>query len=253
MTYSTDLTPDQTKYILANFPEILKTKSKDDVVAIFNGLLYLVKTGCQWSMLPKSYPKWRKVYNFYRRWHDTGLFSRMMRALNARARASKGRAACPTAAVIDSESSRSGLPHSDKGIDGGKKVKGIKRHVAVDSEGFPLAVSVTKANTHDSKAAYRLVCEAITNYPSIRLIKADNGYRGALPTLLRAHCSVEMLCVKSNFGTPEFRPIGGRWVVERTFSWLSALRRMCRNYEQHLHTAKAMAEAACVAFMLRYI
>lgn len=252
MTYPTDLSLTQARYILEKFPEILNTKTKENVIHILNGLLYLIKTGCQWRMLPKSFPSWRKVYYSFRRWSDIGLFSRMMTDLNAMARDSQQKEPEVSVAVIDSESVRWGLPHSEKGVDGGKKVKGIKRHIAVDDMGFPLAVVTTKGNVHDSKAASELIYKTITDFVSIKSIKADNGYRGALVSELPKKTGVELLCVKSNFGESGFRPIDGRWVVERTFSWLSTFRRLCRNYEQYLHTARSMAEAACVMFMLRY-
>lgn len=252
MIYPTDLNECQRKFILDNFPEIFKTKSKDSVIDILQALFYLVKTGCQWRMIPKSYPKWRKVYNFFRKWSDQGIFVRLMLSLNTLAREKKHKPSSPTVAIIDSETTRSALPHSTKGIDGGKKVKGIKRHVAVDSNGFPPAVVTTTGNIHDSKAAHPLICKTSIACKSIRLIKADMGYSGALSRLLPVTLGISLQCIKSNFGTSDFKPIDGRWVVERTFSWLTSFRRLCRNYEQHLHTARSMAEAACAMFMLRF-
>lgn len=158
----------------------------------------------------------------------------------------------PTVAVIDSESARHGLPHSVMGIDGAKKAKGVKRHIAVDSQGYPLEITTTPGNVHDSKAAPKLICGLRTKINSIRYIKADFGYRGGLTRVLPWIFNVEMQCVKSNFGTNEFRPIESRRVVERTFSWLSNYRRLNRNYEQYLHTAKGMAQVACAMFMLRF-
>ncbi len=148
---------------------------------------------------------------------------------------------------------RTGLAKSVKGIDGGKKIKGIKRHLAVDSNGFPLTIVISRANVHDSKGAIGLAIDTVCKYPTIRLLKADNGYRGPLVKNLKEGLLVELECVKSNFGTSEFKPISGRWVVERTLSWLESFRRLNRNYEQFLHTAKAIAMAACAMFMLRFV
>lgn len=156
----------------------------------------------------------------------------------------------PTTVVIDSQSARSGLPKQQKGIEGGKKVKGIKRHIVVDSDGTPLKVSVTQANTHDSKAAYPLIVRAICDFPSITRIKADNGYRSALVDIAKSYLRVDIQCVKSNFGTSEFIPMQGRWVVERTIAWLDNFRRLARNYEQYLHTAQAMAQMAILVMQL---
>ena len=173
--------------------------------------------------------------------------------LNALARDNQGKSSQPTVAVIDSQSVRTGLSHSEKGVDGGKKIKGIKRHLAVDSNGFPLTVVTSRANVHDSKGAIELVIDTRCKYPSINLLKADNGYRGSLVKNLNEALNVKLECLKSNFGTSEFKPIDGRWVVERTFSWLESFRRLNRNYEQFLNTAKGVAMAACAMFMLRFV
>ena len=91
------------------------------------------------------------------------------------------------------------------------------------------------------------------NYPNIEIVKADNGYKSNINSLIKDLLSIEVQCGKSNFGTSEFIPIQGRWVVERTISWLDSFRRLARNYEQFLHTAQIMAELACVMLLLKYI
>ncbi len=253
MRYTTDLTLRQRNFILEKFPEIFKTKSKADIFEILNALFFLIKTGCQWKLLPNDFPKWRTVYEFYRKWISIGFFDRLTRELIPKARDSQGKSSQPTVAVIDSQSVRSGLPQSEKGIDGGKKIKGIKRHLAVDSNGFPLSIVTSRANAHDSKVAIGLAIDTVCKYPAISILKADNGYRGPLVKNLREGLNVALECVKSNFGTSEFKPINGRWVVERTFSWLESFRRLNRIYEQFLHTAKGVAMAACAMFMWRFV
>lgn len=173
--------------------------------------------------------------------------------MNDVARVSKENQTPPTVAVIDSQSVRTGLPPSVKGIDGGKKIKGKKRHLAVYSNGFPLTVVTSRANVHDSKGSMGLVIDTVCKYPTVRLLKADNGYRGSLANNLREGLHVELECVKSNYGTSEFKQINVRWVVERTFAWLESFRRLNRNYEQFLHTAKGIAMVACAMFMLRFV
>lgn len=220
---------------------------------IINALLFLIKTGCQWKLLPNDFPQWRTVYEFYRKWISIGFFDRLTQKLNAVARKAKAKSPQPSVAVIDSQSVRTGLAQSEKGVDGGKKIKGIKRHLAVDSNGFPVGLTISRANVHDSKGAIGLASDTICNYPAIKLFKADNGYRGPLVKHLEESLSVKLECVKSNFGTSEFKPINGRWVVERTFSWLESFRRLSRNYEQFLHTARGIAMVACAMFMLRFV
>ena len=121
------------------------------------------------------------------------------------------------------------------------------------SNGFPLTIVISRANVHDSKGAIGLAIDAVCKYPTIRVLKADNGYRGPFVKNLKERLFVELEYVKSNFGTSGFKPISGRWGVERTLSWLESFRRLNRNYEQFIHTAKAIAMAACTMFMLRFV
>lgn len=155
-------------------------------------------------------------------------------------------------AVIDSQSVKWGTIDSVKGIDGFKKVKGIKRHIAVDSQGYPLSIHVTTANAHDSKAVCPLIVSTLATHSGIKTIKADKGYKGSLELLLPLYMHTALECVKSNFGTSDFIPMKGRWVVERTFSWLESYRRMNRNYEKRLDVVRYMTVCACVAMMLKF-
>ncbi len=154
--------------------------------------------------------------------------------------------------VIDSQSVRTGLPHAVSGIDGGKRVKGIKRHIAVDSNGYPLGADITAANVHDSKGAEWMMSHVLSDHKQITLIKADVGYRGAFKDMPLDEMGITLECVKSNYGEKGFVPVAGRWVVERTFSWLQTYRRLMRNYEQYLCTARHMTLLAMISFMLRY-
>ncbi len=163
-----------------------------------------------------------------------------------------GQSLFPTMTVIDSQSVRTGLPHAVSGIDGGKRVKGIKRHIAVDRNGYPLGTDITAANVHDSKGAERMVACLLSDFKQITLIKADMGYRGAFKEMPLDEMGITLECVKSNYGEKGFVPVSGRWVVERTFSWLQTYRRLMRNYEQYLCTARYMTLLAMISFMLRY-
>ncbi len=177
---------------------------------------------------------------------------RLLALLVVMKRERMGQSPSPSVAVIDSQSVRLGLPHSEAGIDGGKRVKGIKRQLAVERNGFPLGVDVARANVRDSKGASRLIYNILSRFPGIGLIKADMGYRGAFSDMPLEELGVRLDCVKSNYGTSGFQPIDGRWVVERTISWSQTYRRLMRNYERYLSTARAMAMFAFVFFMLRY-
>ena len=218
---------------------------------ILNAIAYVVRSGCQWSMLPSGFPGWKTVYHHFRSLSERGWFISFLSTLVEAKRASMGQAPEPQTDVMDSQSVRSALPHSEKGVDGNKKIKGIKRHVTVDSNGYVIGVSVTTANVHDSKGAIPLIAQLVVNHRDIHLLKTDLGYV-SLGTALSNIESPVLECIKSNFGTPHFIPINGRWVVERTFSWMENYRRLTRNYERLLKVARHIFIVGCVFFMLRY-
>ncbi len=170
-----------------------------------------------------------------------------LRRLVADSRRKMGRKPRPTTAVIDSQSVCSGYARSQNGVDGFKKVKGIMRQILVDTDGFPLMAEVTTANAHDSKGAANILNDMRIYYPSVSLVKGGKGYRGIDSSL--DGCIVKY--VKSNFGTAEFRPLSGSRVVERINSWLENYRRLCRNYERYLSSARTMTYLAAILFMLR--
>lgn len=216
-------------------------------------LAYPLKTGCQWRLLPEYYGAWQTIYYHFRTLGDKDVFSKIKRKLLEIKRIKDKRKKSPSIAVIDSQSVRSGLSKSEKGIDGNKKIKGIKRHVCVDSAGNPLEIIITKANIHDSKVSAALISKTKINHPNISIIRADNGYKSNINSVIKDLLSIEVQCVKSKFGTSEFIPIQGRRVVERTISWLDNSRRLARNYEQFLHTSQIMAEFACMMLLLKHI
>lgn len=252
MSYITDLTPKQKLLIRAAAGDDLPSPRKYCVFDVFNAIAYVLRTGCQWHMLPAGFPKWKAVYHHFRSWSARGWFSKLLKTLVGGKRAARGHSPEPTVAVVDSQTVRWGYRQSAKGIDGHKRVKGIKRHLSVDSLGYPLDARVTTANVHDSKAACSLLANTLSLYPTISLIKADKAYSGPLERALPQGCAAELRCVKSNFGTSDFIPMEGRWVVEAAFAWMEDYRRLARNYERHLSTAREVYIAACVMFMLRY-
>lgn len=252
-TYGTNLTKNQIKTIKKHIPEIFEIRSRYAPIRIVNAILYLVKTGCQWNMLPKNFPKWRCVYHHFRTWSDRGLFTRLMKVLTQARRKQIGKSKYPTNAVADSQSVKWGLIQSAKGYDGGKKVKGVKRHIIVDSNGLALEVNITHANVHDTKGIIPAICRLHCDWQGVDKIKTDLGYRGGLLKILPQTLGIKIECVKSNYGSSEFVPIQGRWVVERTFSWLDCYRRITRNYEKYIRTSVAVTTIAFCMLLLRYI
>ena len=135
------------------------------------------------------------------------------------------------------------------GVDGNKKVKGIKRHVIVDKNGFLIAVMVTIANVHDSKAAYLLIRVLKEMRSSVKTILADGGYRGELVDNIRKKFGYVIQVVISAYKEQGFRPIQKRWIVERTFSWMDYNRRLCRNNELTFDSAEEMLKLATIRLL----
>jgi putative transposase len=177
--YQTDLGETQWQY-MQKVLHIQERKRKHDLRVIWNAIFYVVKTGCQWRMLPSHFPKWQLVYYYYRKWAELEEFDLLLSKLRENIRFKRGQNKEASVGIMDSQRVRWGNNQSLNGADGNKKVKGIKRHIVVDKNGFLLAVMVTVANVHDSKAAYLLMRVLKELGSSVKVILADGGYRGAI-------------------------------------------------------------------------
>ena len=247
--YLTDLTDAQKDYIRGT---ILMDNwhSKYDFFLILDAIIFIDVSGCQWRMLPSEYPKWQTVYYYFRRWGAMDAFSELEDKLVQDVRLKRGESATPTIGAIDSASSRSALPRSQKGIDGNKKVKGVKRNIITDKDGDILAATTTPANIHDSKSAYALLALLVVAFPWIKRIYADRGYRGNFVEAAKHDFDIDVEITHSNY-SGKFVPAKKRWVVERTFAWLENFRRLCRNYEETTTSANEMLIVAAVVITLR--
>ena len=231
MTYPTDLSDSQWQFIKKTL-QLDDRKRKHDLRSIWDAIHYLVKIGCQWRMLPFGFAKWQLVYYYYKKWWDLETFDLLLSKLRDHIRIKRNQNAEASLGIMDSESVKWGNNNGLNGYDGNKKVKGIKRHVIVDKNGFLIAVMVTVANIHDSKAVLllmRLLKEVLSG---IKLIVADGGYRGEIAEQVKEKFGYLLQVVmRSDNQKAGFKPIPKRWVVERTFSWFDNDRRLCRNYE----------------------
>ena len=234
--YLTDLTDAQKEYIKRTIL-MDNWRSKYDFFLILDAIIYIDVSGCQWRLLPTEYPKWQIVYYYFRRWGAMDAFGEFEDDLVKKVRLRRGESETPTIGAIDSQSARSALPRSQKGIDGNKKVKGVKRNIITDKDGDILEATTTPANVHDSKSAYALVALLVTAFPWIKRIYADRGYRGNFVEAAKHDFGIDIEITHSNY-SGQFVPAKKRWVVERTFAWLDNFRRLCRNYEET--TASAM-------------
>ena len=222
---------------------------------VMDAVRYVVKYGVQWRALPADYPHWQAVYAFYERWNARGLPQHLVDRLRDRLRVRAGRKDLPTAAVIDSQSVKSAdtVGAATSGFDGGKKIKGRKRHLAVDSNGWLLAVLVTAASVQDRDGGHRLVALLRERFSTITLVWADGGYTGRLVTWAQAVLHLSITVVKRTDDVRGFVVVPHRWVVERTFGWLAHYRRLVRDYERRPEHHEAMVLWATTMIMTRQL
>ena len=240
--YPTDLTDSQWEVM----QDILndQRKRKYFLRDILNGIFYLKRTGCQWRMIPKEYPPFLSCFYYFRKWTKDGTWASINKSLVELFRVKKGREASPSVGMIDSQTVKSsewGVP--DKGFDGGKWIKGRKRHIVVDTLGCILAVVVHNARVHDSKGAVFVLKELFSQkYNRLFKIIADSAYRGIIHTIaaILYGWMIEVFTVDKIEGLKnEFKVIPQRWKVERTFAWCNWDRRLSKDYECETDSAAA--------------
>ena len=254
--YDTDLSDAQWAIIEPFIPPA-KTGGRPrttDVRRVVDAVMYLVKTGCHWRLLPNEFPPWRTVYEYFRAWGRSGLLKKIQLALVAATRKVEGRKATPSILIIDSQSVPTGKMGGERGYDGGKRVKGRKRHLVVDSLGLPLGIWVTGANVHDLNGGQRVlrhVRRAIKGM-KVKKLYADGTY---VAKSFHAWVKQQFGAVVENaknlaFKAQRFIPISQRWVIERTFSWVKDYRRLTIDYERLVKHSRFIIRIAAIRFML---
>jgi transposase len=204
---------------------------------VFNGLRYIVRGGLQWRLMPNDLPPWEAVYQQTRRWLAAGVFEAIVHDLREVLRLSQGRAAAPTAAILDSRTLQSTPESGDRaGYDGAKRKKGAKVHAAVDALGHLLALHVTPADAQDRTqvAALAEAVQAATGQ-TVEVAFVDQGYTGEEAAAAAAAQGIRLEVVKLPAAKRGFVLLPRRWVVERSFAWTGRFRRLARDYER-LHT-----------------
>jgi putative transposase len=215
-----------------------------------NACCYVLRTGCAWRLLPKTFPPWHAVYKAFSRWAAAGTFERLHDRLRQQWRERVGKAPEPTAAIIDAQSTRSTAQGGLTGFDAGKKVKGRKRHLVVDTLGLLLALTITAASVQDRDAAGQVVAAACAKVPGLLKVYADGAYGGRCAQALEAthDISVEIVRHPGNRSTgtwqdaqqplwPEVVAKGfvvqaKRWVIERTHAWNERARRLVVHHDR---------------------
>ncbi len=248
-TYPSDMTDSQWQVIKKIIDN--DRKRKHEMREIVNAILYITKTGCQWRMLPKGYAPWQTVYYYFRKWKRDGLIEEVHDNLVCQIRLIKGKRPEPSVGIIDSQSVKTiNVCEDEIGYDGGKKIKGRKRHIVVDTLGLILSVVIHSANIHDSKAAEGVLKELKDKYLNgIVKIFADGGYRGELIETVKFKFGWILEIVKRN-EIGQFEILPKRWIVERTFAWISFQRRTSKDYERQSESSIAFIQLAMIRIML---
>ena len=241
---------------------------------LVNACCYVLRTGCAWRLLPTTFPPWQAVYKAFSRWVTAGVFEQMQDRLREQWRSRMGRTSAPTAAVIDAQSNRTSPQGGESGFDAGKKVKGRKRNLVVDTMGLVIAVTVTAASVQDRDAAAAVVAQACDKVPGLEKLYTDGAYSGkcARDIEQRHHIRVEVVRRPGNRTTGTlhdpaqspapvaeanagFVALPKRWVVERTHAWTERWRRTVMHHDRKLAVSTAwvwLAEARMLLNRLAY-
>jgi putative transposase len=248
--------------------------------AILNAVFYILKSGCPWRLLPREFPPWKTVYDWFRRWRLDGTWERLNAELRERLRCHLGRDPNPSAAIVDSQSVRTtGVGGKERGFDPAKKVEGRKRHLLVDTEGLVLKVNVHSAHVPDQDGLRVLLESAQARISRLKHLWVDAGYQGRgrrwaeevlglgvevvrkppkpLPEKVARTWAEEWAKEGKEVDWQVLMPPRGfqvlprRWVVERTFAWISHNRRMSKDYERLSVTGEAFVYAAMTRLMVR--
>src|SRR5712675_698381 len=217
--------------------------------AVLNAIFYLLRTGCQWRMLPREFPPCGTVYHYFQAWQNSGVWVHLHRVLYEQARRQAGRAACPSVVIMDSQSVKTTERGGIRGFDAHKRVKGRKRHILVDTFGLLIACRVEPADISDRKAAALLLGGLRPSFPNIRTVIADAGHQSRkLARHLLRQDGWKLQIVKRR--QRAFRITGLTWIVERSFAWLGRNRRLSKDYEYCVQSSETLIEIAATRLML---
>ena len=220
-----------------------------DLRAVLDAIFYLLRTGCQWRLLPRDFPAWGTVYHYFRTWKNSGVWTGVQRGIYEQVRAEAGRAECPSVVIMDGQSVKTTERGGVRGFDGHKRVKGRKRHILVDTLGFPIANRVEPANISDRRAGALLLGGLAPLFPRIQTVIADAGHESKkLARELFRDNGWKLQIV--NRRERAFRITGLTWIVERTFAWLGRNRRLSKDYEYAVQTSETMIDVAAIRLML---
>jgi putative transposase len=249
--YPSNLSDDQWRIVEKLLPASKKRGRKPiDRRRVMNAILYWNRTGCQWRYLPTEFPHWNTVYGIFRRWRMDGTWVAVHDRLREVVRTAAGKKPTPTAAIIDSQSVRTAEGGENRGFDGGKKITGRKRHIAVDTLGLLLVAVVHAADFQDYEGAHFVLQGIREKYKRLKVVFADSAYgKCGLPEWAKQTCRVIVQTVLRPVQAKGFVVLPKRWVVERTFSWMNRHRRLSKDYERLTENSEAVMYIAMIDLM----
>lgn len=250
MSYATNLTDSEWEIITSLYSD--NRQRKYSLRHHWDAIFYVVKTGCQWRLLPREFAPWQTVYYYYRQWRENGLIEEVHTALRAQVRREAGREESPSVGIADAQSVKTTHNGPERGFDNGKKVKGRKRHILVDSLGLVLGAVVTAANVHDKRGLPLLFEQVRGCFDRMQVVYVDGGYiSSALGVWVQRRMGYRLEVIRRPRTQVGFAVLPKRWVVERTFSWLNNYRRLSKDVEYRTDSSVTMLYVAMIHLMLK--